>query len=276
MIIIQSGMDSNQSSSTEVTTASRLRIGMGTFIAIEATCNQPQPPLRGIDAAFAAIGRVDVLMHPRRPGSDLAAIHAAKIGTSVRVHAWTWEVLNLAKRLNRGSQGLFDPCLPEAPGRIADLELAAPHCVIAHAPLRIDLGGIAKGFAVDRAILAMRRAGCVAGLVNAGGDLAVFGDRSRNAACTTPAGTNIMVALKNAALATSDAANLTRPTEHRGYYHGVDRFEIKSGRITVGAPTAAIADGLTKCLIADPQASGFLLKTFAAHMIAAEESGCDR
>ena len=259
-----------------MTTASRLRIGMGTFIAMEATSDQPDPPLRGIDAAFAAIARVDTLMHPGRPGSDLAAIHAAKIGASVSVHAWTWEVLSLAKRLNQQSQRVFDPCLPEAPGRIADLELAAPHCVIAHAPLRIDLGGIAKGFAVDRAILALRRAGCIAGLVNAGGDLAVFGHRSHQVACTTPAGANLVVALNNAALATSDAANLTRPAEHRGYYHGVNRREIKSGRITVGAPTAAIADGLTKCLIADPQASRGLLEAFAAHMIAAEESGCDR
>ena len=257
-------------------TTSRLRTGMGTFIAIEATGDPPQAPLHGIHSAFAAIAQVEALMHPIRHGSDLAAIHAANIGVPVPVHAWTWEVLQLAKRLNRCSKGVFDPCLPEAPGRLADLELAAAHCVIAHAPLRIDLGGIGKGFAVDRAILALRRAGCVAGLVNAGGDLAVFGHRSYEVACTTPAGAHLMVTLNNAALATSDAANLTRPTEHRGYYHGVERRQIKSGRITVGAPTAAIADGLTKCLMADRQASGILLKAFAAHLVATEESNRDR
>jgi len=58
------------------------------------------------------------------------------------------------------------------------LELAAPPSVIAHRPLHIDLGGIAKGYAVDRALTALRAAGCRGGLVNAGGDLAVFGHRT--------------------------------------------------------------------------------------------------
>jgi thiamine biosynthesis lipoprotein len=44
-----------------------------------------------------------------------------------------------------------------------------------NAAVRIDLGGIAKGFAVDRALQALRGFGVAGGLVNAGGDLAAFG-----------------------------------------------------------------------------------------------------
>jgi len=44
-----------------------------------------------------------------------------------------------------------------------------------HPAVRIDVGGIAKGFAVDRALQALRGFGVASGLVNAGGDLAVFG-----------------------------------------------------------------------------------------------------
>ena len=44
------------------------------------------------------------------------------------------------------------------------------------AGVRLDLGGIAKGHAVDVAIVALQRAGVDAGWVNAGGDLRVFGE----------------------------------------------------------------------------------------------------
>src|SRR5207237_9076434 len=43
--------------------------------------------------------------------------------------------------------------------------------------VRFDLGGIAKGFAVDRAVQILRRARLAFGLVNAGGDLRAFGNR---------------------------------------------------------------------------------------------------
>jgi thiamine biosynthesis lipoprotein len=141
-------------------TTSRLRIGMGTFIAVDAEASTDLGILSGIDAAFAAIALVEALMHPTRPGSDLVAIHQTELGTAVPIHAWTWEILMLSKRLNRASQGIFDPCLPEMAGRFIDLEFTAARCVIAHAPLRIDLGGIAKGYAVDRAVTALRAAGC--------------------------------------------------------------------------------------------------------------------
>ena len=59
--------------------------------------------------------------------------------------------------------------MPSASGRLGDLEFVFPHSVIPHRPLHIDLGGIAKGYAVDRALMALQAAGCHGGLVNAGG-----------------------------------------------------------------------------------------------------------
>ena len=160
-------------------------------------------------------------MHPTRPGSDLLAIHRSKPGLRVAVHPWTWEVLALSSRLNRMSKGAFDPCLSDSEGLngnaggIADLEFAAPNFVIPHRPLHIDLGGIAKGYAVDAAITALRGAGCRHGLVNAGGDLAVFGERSH---CAVIRGNGeSVVEIKDAALATSDVCGAARPAERRGY-----------------------------------------------------------
>ena len=139
--------------------------------------------------------------------------------------------------------------------------------VIPHARLRLDLGGIAKGFAVDRAIDALRMAGCHAGLVNAGGDLAVFGDHDRDVLCRNGRGTSI-VTLRNAALASSTVENESRPAEHRGYYNAADRSAIVSGSVAITAPSAAIADGLTKCWLAGDSASNIaLLETFGARRI---------
>jgi thiamine biosynthesis lipoprotein len=251
--------------------ASRLRIGMGTIIAISAEANTAQNAVSGIEAAFAAIGQVERLMHPARMGSDLVAIRRGKLGAPLTVHAWTWEVLALSRCVNQVSKGAFDPCLPDTAGRFADLELAAPRCVIPHAPLRIDLGGIAKGYAVDRALMALRASDCHSGLVNAGGDLAVFGDCIHSVVIRRPGAGDGIVELKNAALATSDVCGAARPAEHRGYYHGENRREIRSGRVTVRAASAAIADALTKCLLADHGAtSAALLETFDASLVACE------
>jgi thiamine biosynthesis lipoprotein len=152
-----------------------------------------------------------------------------------------------------------------SPGRFDDLELQSFHCVIAHAPMRVDLGGIAKGYAVDRAIDALRTAGCAGGLVNAGGDVAVFGPSNRNIVCGEPNAPRLVVELRNGALATSDTACLSRPAEHRGYYHGANRRVTVSGQVSVLAKSAAIADGLTKCLLAGDRALHWtLLREFDA------------
>jgi len=249
---------------------------MGTFIAVEAEAGAHSVRLAGIDAAFAAIDRVSMLMHPSRTGSDLSAIHRAPPGTAVSVHSWTWEVLALSKQLNRASRGVFDPCLPDAAGRITDLECSSAHRVIAHAPLYIDLGGIAKGYAVDRALMAMRAAGCDGGLVNAGGDVGVFGQRSHpivcgDIVCGDLGERRAVVQLRNAALASSAVGAAAAPAEHRGYYHGVDRSAVRSGRISVSAASAAVADALTTCLLAgrgDMDAA--LLDTFGACLIATD------
>jgi thiamine biosynthesis lipoprotein len=247
---------------------SRLRIGMGTMIAIEAEAATSRDALAGIETAFRVIAQVEKLMHPTRPGGDLLAIRRGTLGMPVALHAWTWEVLALSNRLNKASQGAFDPCLPSAAGGLGDLEFALPHSVIPHRPLHIDLGGIAKGYAVDRALTALRAAGCHGGLVNAGGDLAVFGDRAHSVVVRGPRTVDYVVELRNAALATSDVCDAAKPAEHRGYYHGADRSEIRSGSVTVSAANAAVADALTNCLLAaHGQSSEALLETFGARLV---------
>jgi FAD:protein FMN transferase len=247
---------------------SRLRVGLGTFVAVEAEASDRALAARAIEAAYQAIASVERLMHPHRAGSDLSALAFGSAGGVIQVHPWTFQVLLLCRRLHIASSGVFDPCVSDAPGRFSDLELGSDRSVASRRALRLDLGGIAKGFAVDRAIAALRAAGCSAGLVNAGGDLAAFGSRTRDILCPSLSGTQSVVRIQDAALATSDTRASSRPCEHRGYYHGLDRQAPVQGRVTVRAATAALADGLTKCLLpSDRTQREHLAAAFGASLI---------
>jgi thiamine biosynthesis lipoprotein len=249
----------------------RMRVGLGTFIVIEARADTLDISDSAAASAFDAIDRVERLMHPTRSGSDLTALRDCPLGVPLSVDVWTWAMLELCTRLNRLSEGIFDPCLPGSGGRLTDLELLRPHSVIPRARLQLDLGGIAKGFAVDRAIDRLRGAGCRGGLVNAGGDLAVFGDRAQDVWCRHR-GRMAVITLRNAALAISDADKASHPAEHQGYYNGADRLAEVSGYAAVTAPGAALADGLTKCLLAgDGSSSTALLEFFGARRILFKE-----
>jgi thiamine biosynthesis lipoprotein len=250
---------------------SRLRVALGTFVSIDAEAHEPPIARSGLAAAWSAIQTVERVMHPHRDGSDLKALRQSPPGMTVRVHPWTWEVLKLSQELHTASGGVFDPCLDTSPGRLADLELLGPGEVRPYAPVFIDLGGIAKGFAVDRALEALRVAGCVAGLVNAGGDLAAFGKRAHRIRCGQARDAHVWE-LNDAALATSDANAPGRPAEHRGYYHGVTRIIAATGGATVTAPNAAWADALTKCvMLCDEATTNALLARFNAHVVSSSE-----
>jgi FAD:protein FMN transferase len=227
---------------------SRLRVAMGTFVALEAEAGSRHVAERAVASAWDAITTVERVMHPDRPGSDLNLLARCSVGAAVPIHPWTWDVLRLCHDLHAATGGAFDPCLDEQPGRFCDVVLIRPSLVRLRSKVRVDLGGIAKGFAVDRGLEAMKRAGCVAGLVNAGGDLAVFGARARTVYCGRPPQTAV-IALKDAALASSDTDSVDHPAEHRGYYHGSTRAGRVSGQAVVTAPLAAWADALTKCVL---------------------------
>lgn len=247
--------------------SSRLRPAMGTLVAVEAQAKSREISDFALTRGFDAIAMVERLMHPTRGGSDLAALRTAPLHTPLDVHAWTFAVLEWCQRFHALSDGLFDPCLPDSPGRFGDLVLSSPGRVIAHSRMHLDLGGIAKGFAVDRALEALRSAGCSSGLVNAGGDLATFGDE-RKIHCRRCDGRSAVVNLRDAALASSDTEQDSPPLEHRGYYHGARKDLRPRGYAAVVAPLAVVADALTKCVLAGtPTAAATLLKACGARCV---------
>jgi thiamine biosynthesis lipoprotein len=236
-----------------VGTVKRLRIALGTLVAIEATAASTSAAEAAVEAAYCAIKSIDDRMHPSGTRSDLARINRASPGIPLAVHPTISQLLNLARRINALSEGVFDPCLPSQPGKLQDIVAICPEEVICRMPVALDFGGFAKGYAVDRAITTLMERGCTNGLVNAGGDLRVFGSGLDPIFVRGPSGDLTNIDLKGAALAVSDANSQTRPPEHRGYYNRVHGAASPLANFAaVIAPEAVIADALSKCVLLCP------------------------
>jgi thiamine biosynthesis lipoprotein len=239
-----------------VSTVKRLRISLGTFVAVEATAGPASAAEAAVEAAFAAVAQIERRMHPQAAGSDLARINTAPLHAPVTVHPSICELLNLARRINTLTNGVFDPCLPTRPGRLPDIDFsicASGSCcdVVCHAPIALDFGGFAKGYAVDCAIETLMSSGCTSGLVNAGGDLRVFGPRTEPMFLRGPAGELTNIELTDTALAVSDTNSRQRPPEHQGYY---GTPSLATDYAAIIAAEAVVADALAKCVLLCPSA----------------------
>lgn len=259
----------------------RMRLLMGTWVIIEAQAASGGSPtaasaaaraiaddqaasaaglVTAIEQAFAALADIAVRMHPQREGSDLARIASAPLNTPIEIDPSTWRVLQRAKEIHEWSAGVFDACLPSRAGRLSDIELTTPGQVVCRRPVALDLGGIAKGYAVDQAVSVLQASGCVAGIVNAGGDLRVFGPGPQTILVRRGVRAYIPVQLSNAALAVSDVEGSSPPAEHRGYYNRAHQLDTRqtAGKHTttlrqhyaaIVAADAMTADALTKCAL---------------------------
>lgn len=254
---------------------------LGTFVEITV----PAEALGSVDAAFAAIRHVHERMSFHSPDSDLARLRAAAPGEAVSVDRETIFVLRAALDLYRASNGLFDIGIGAAlvaagflpvvdtpgEGSSADIDIVDDETVWLRRPVLIDLGGIAKGHAVDRAIAALREAGVRAACVNAGGDLAVFGARHWPVALRDADGmVRHHIGIADAAMASS--ANLLDRREFRGrlwspHIGAGGNPVLSSERVTIIADTCLFADAMTKIALADRTLAGALLRERGGEML---------
>lgn len=262
----------------------RARPLLGTFVVISAA-----GPRRAVEAglrrAFAAVHRLERRMSYFDPASDVARLNRAAHRAPVRVHPQTHRLLRAATRLRRATGGVFDiatggalwragfrPPAPGAPrpdprasGR--DVVLLPGGRVRFRRPLWIDLGGIAKGQAVDRALAVLRDAGVRRARVNAGGDTASFGETAplwrrddRRRGSVRPFG-----AASAGAVATS--APLLHARARRAPYVRRGRCMAGGRGVTVAAPRALWADALTKVALLAPSRAQRVLPLFNARVI---------
>jgi len=138
-----------------------------------------------------------------------------------------------------------------------------------HAPVWLDFGGIAKGYAVDLAVARLRRAGVHTGAVNAGGDLRVFGTLEETVHVRSPFDASTLwpvAALKDSACATSASGAVAR--------RGADAADGPEPRsVTVLAPTACAADALTKIVWQQGELAGQLLRKARARALVVRADG---
>jgi thiamine biosynthesis lipoprotein len=203
----------------------------------------------------------------------------------LEVHPATFEVLKHAEEMSRLSDGCFDitvapqlvsrgllpsPSAP-SPNPLAtwqDICLEPNHCVRFRRTLWIDLGGIAKGYAVDRAMERLRAHGPTQACVNAGGDLLVHGPDTERVLLTpggVPSDGLPVLEIENAAVASSGISVQRHSEGHDPHLDGRSRKPVASGRfVSVVAEQCVIADALTKVVLALEERSEAILRRYGA------------
>jgi thiamine biosynthesis lipoprotein len=265
-----------------VQTVCRARALLGTRVEISVLADAPESRLHAaIDAAFAEIERIHQLMSCQEAHSELSRLNRAAHREAVPVDGHTFAVLTRALQFAQLSDGAFDPCVggtlerlgllpppddPTPPGaRWSDIALLDGQRVRFARALRLDLSGIAKGYAVDLAVECLQRRGIESVMVNAGGDLRVAGPNSFQIGVRdprSPARIAHALHLRHSALATSAAYPGSAATllDLRS-----DRPCRGCGSISVRAAQCMNADALTKVvLFAPPPLAEAMLANFDA------------
>src|SRR5262245_33576570 len=88
--------------------ARRAQPWLGTFVEIDATGSSAASVHAAIDDAFAAVATVHRLMSFHDAASDVSRLNRRAAVEAVRVHPWTYDVLQAARDLRRRSDGAFD------------------------------------------------------------------------------------------------------------------------------------------------------------------------
>jgi FAD:protein FMN transferase len=211
-----------------------------------------------LQAAFEAVREVQACLSRFEAGSDVARFHALRCGESMTIRPATRHVLAAARELHAATGGAFDISLGSAPdGWSCDGEKLRK---LSDA-VRLDLGGIGKGYAVDRAVQALLAHGCDSGWVNAGGDLRAFGgaDVPVQLRDETSGGVRPFATLRDGAFATSHFDRCSRSR-----IASDERARPVRAHVSVAAPLCLWADALTKVVAISGDTSHPLLARFDA------------
>ena len=253
---------------------------MGTRIFVELWADKPEAGRAAIDAVIAEMQRIDVAMSTYKPTSEVSIVNAQAAQHPVKIDDELFDLLTTAQEYSRITDGAFDITYASV-GYLYDfrahvhpseqqIEKALPGIDYRHVILdakqrtvsfsqpgvRIDLGGIGKGHAVDRGIAILQSRGFSHALVTAGGDSRIIGDRFGKPwiiGIRHPDHKDQVIAripLEDAALSTS--GDYERYFDENGvrYHHIIDPHTGQSARkvrsATIIGPTATRTDGLSK------------------------------
>jgi FAD:protein FMN transferase len=262
----------------------RAGTAMGSDLRLTAWTDDDATAQTAFAAVFDEFERLEALMSVWRPGSDVLRINAAAGERAVAVSADTRDALRIARQVSEWSDGTFDVTF----GALTDVwkfdhdqdnTIPSPEAIRARLPLidyrqieiddragtvflrrkgmRVHLGGIGKGYAVERAKGILRRAGLRDFMIQAGGDLYVGGlknGRPWKLGINDPRGPDgrifATIELSDSTFSTSgDYARFFMKDGVR-YHHILDPRDGQPARlcrsVTIASESAVLADAVAK------------------------------
>ncbi len=258
----------------------RTQVHMGTLVTITAVAPNRQMALESASAGFQEIHRLEELLSTWIATSELSHVNAAAGREAIAISPDTMRILERAIEMARLTEGGFNILVGPAveawsvldrqqiPSTVAlesvrpltdlrslHLNAAQRTAYLAKTGMRVDVGGIGKGYAADMAVAAMQKAGATAGVVALAGDIKTFG--------RLPDGTKFPFGIRHPRRegvvlayvdlqdeAISTAGDYERYFEHEGvrYHHILDPVTLQPARdcqsVTIVARDGITADGL--------------------------------
>jgi thiamine biosynthesis lipoprotein len=291
------------------------RSAMGTRATILLAHSSPKVATTILQAAFDDITEVERQMSRFRADSDVGRLNASR-ERWIAVVPSTADVLHSALHIAQVSEGHFDPCLdgllsqwgfhdhnypspiPEPSSTLRKAGQAFYHGLAHRRRGRqnlfrltalspgIDLGGIAKGYAIDRAAKRLREGGVRHALINVGDDILALGGHPDGGPWRVgirhprqPGMVLQVLALREQAVATSGDYVNSFSRHGRRYAHLLDPHSGRPAEthrsLTVTAPSAMLADALATAAFTSPpgKVSNLLKRAGAAAWLAVDAAG---
>jgi FAD:protein FMN transferase len=261
----------------------RAGVAMASELRLTAWTADEANAQSSFDAVFKEFDRLDALMSVWRAGSDVLRINAAAGDTAVPVSADVREALRTARQISEWTGGKFDVTfgaladvwkfdhdqdntvpdgdairrrLPLIDYRQIEIDDGAGTVRVKRQGMRVHLGGIGKGYAVDHAVNIMRRAGLRDFLIQAGGDLYAAGRKDGKpwrVGIDDPRGPGgrsfATVDLSDGTFSTSGDYARSFMKDGIRYHHLLDPATGQPARgcrsVTIVADSPVVADGLS-------------------------------
>ena len=262
---------------------SKETVTMGSSLQVTLWTADDPAATAAIGAVFAEFDRLDHLMSVWKEGSDVLRLNAAAGREPVRVSRETLDVLTVARQISEWTEGKFDVTFGALAGlwkfdqdqddsipprsavavRLPDVDYTALDIDASHGTaflrrpgMRAHLGGIGKGYAIDRAAAILRARGFNDFMIQSGGDLYVSGrrgDRPWRLGIRDPRGpadkSFAALDLTNKTFSTSGDYERFFVRDGRRYHHILDPDLGEPARgsrsVTIVANKAVLADGLS-------------------------------
>ena len=249
-------------------------LAMGTYVQLTLKASDGAIAERAADRAFEVIHKLEKDIDHRCQTGSIGRINRAAGEKPVIATPGVFKLVQRALSFSSKSGGVFDISVgaisikPEYYSnsykdkkslvnyRLIQLNTGDETVFLPRKGMALDLGGLAKGTIIDKAVETIKKDGISAGIVEAGGDLFCFGDKTWNIGIEHPRveGLSGVIPIRNMAVCTSgDYRQYSYSVEqNKREHHIIDPQKMSSAHksisVTVVAPSAELADALATTL----------------------------